>query len=68
MKVASVLDFSIDKQQYGPDPVILRKKGMESPLLRKYEIYKQRIESPEYMDYAIGKIAMEISHFLQKAI
>ncbi|EQA52083.1 hypothetical protein LEP1GSC052_1182 [Leptospira kmetyi serovar Malaysia str. Bejo-Iso9] len=33
---------------------------------RKFEDYKKKLEDPSYIDFAIDKIAMEISHFLAK--
>ncbi len=52
--------------QYGPDPILLRKRGIARIAREKYELYKRRIEDPNYMEYAINKIASEITHFLSK--
>lgn len=52
--------------QYGPDPVLLRKRGITRIVKDKYDLYKRRIEDPNYMEYAINKIASELTHFLSK--
>jgi hypothetical protein len=57
---------SADMLGFGPDPIILRKRGQARNVRSKYGMYKQRIEDPEYMEYAINKIAMELTHFLSK--
>lgn len=52
--------------QYGPDPVLLRKRGVARIAKERFELYKRRIEDPAYMEYAINKIASELTHFLSK--
>ena len=51
---------------FGPDPIILRKRGLSRNINGKYEDFKRKIEDPEYMNFAINKIAMELTHFLSK--
>lgn len=53
-------------QEYGPDPMILRKRGISRVAREKFELYKKKIEDPDYMEYAINKIAVELTHFLSK--
>lgn len=53
-------------EDYGPDPVILRKRGVARKVQEKFDIYKRKIEDPNYMEYAINKIAVELTHFLSK--
>jgi hypothetical protein len=52
--------------EYGPDPVILRKRGISRVAKEKFELYKKKIEDPDYMEFAINKIALELTHFLSK--
>lgn len=52
--------------KYGPDPILLRKRGIARIARERYELYKRRIEDPDYMEYAINKIASELTHFLSK--
>lgn len=58
--LAEIIDF-------GPDPVMLRKSGRtDKSKKKKSETYKNRIEDPMYMDFAIDKIAVELLHFIAK--
>jgi hypothetical protein len=43
----------LDPSDFGPDPI-------------KYDLYKRKIEDPGYMEFAINKIAVELTHFLSK--
>ncbi|MCB1179214.1 MAG: hypothetical protein KDK36_16655 [Leptospiraceae bacterium] len=52
--------------EYGPDPIILRKRGVSRKTHQKYDLYKRKINHPDYMEYAINKIAVELTHFLSK--
>ncbi|ASV11543.1 MULTISPECIES: hypothetical protein [Leptospira] len=65
MKSITILGNLAESENFGPDPVILRKRGMPVKK-RKFEDYKKKLEDPSYIDFAIDKIAMEISHFLSK--
>lgn len=56
----------IKEEDYGPDPVILRKRGAARKLEKKFELYKKKIEDKGYMDFAINKIALELTHFLSR--
>ena len=51
---------------YGPDPVILRKRGLQATQNKKFKNYKSKIDDQDYIDFAINKIALELSHFLTK--
>jgi hypothetical protein len=65
----SDLLYSYEKEkttEYGPDPMILRKRGISRVAREKFELYKKRIEDPQYMEYAINKIAVELTHFLSR--
>ncbi len=57
-----------DSEYFGIDPIILRKAGINKRNKDKYEIkkYKKKLDDPRYMDFAINKIAMELTHFLSK--
>ncbi len=59
-------DWSKKVQEYGPDPIILRKRGISRNTRQKYDLYKRKINDPDYMDFAINKIAVELTHFLSK--
>ncbi|MCB1158458.1 MAG: hypothetical protein H7A25_13225 [Leptospiraceae bacterium] len=55
--------FYID--EYEVDPMINRKIAGKT-IRRKFELYKTKLEDPHYMDFAINKIAMELTHFISK--
>ncbi|MDX1959202.1 MAG: hypothetical protein SFU98_11555 [Leptospiraceae bacterium] len=57
---------SVDIAGFGPDPIMLRKRGNARNVKSRYSLYKQKINDPNYMEYAINKIAMELTHFLSK--
>jgi hypothetical protein len=59
---SSIVEFD----DFGPDPILLRKRGISRKISGKFEIYKKRINNPFYVDYAINKIALELTHFLSK--
>ncbi len=56
----------VPESDYGPDPVILRKRGLARNTHSKFDLYKKKLEDPYYMEFAINKIAMELTHFLTK--
>ena len=56
----------LDPSDFGPDPIILRKRGISRNLQNKYDLYKRKIEDPGYMEFVINKIAVELTHFLSK--
>lgn len=66
MRNFSVLGNLAETDEYGPDPVLLRKKGMSESMQKKYKNYRKKLADPAYMDYAIHKIALEISHYISK--
>jgi hypothetical protein len=49
---------------YNPDPKILKKKGQSRDISDRYELYKRKISDPKYLNYAIDKLALELTHFL----
>ncbi len=52
--------------EYGPDPVLMKKIGARDYRSRDLSYYKKKIKDREYMDHAINRIAMELSHFLSR--
>jgi hypothetical protein len=66
MNKLSIYSKSVPESEYGPDPIILRKRGLARNIRNKFELYKQKVDDPSYMDYAINKIALELTHFLSK--
>ncbi len=66
MKKYKTVGNLAELDKFGPDPIILRKKGVTSTAKKKFDLYKKRLDDPNYMDFAINKIAMELSHFLSK--
>ncbi|MEM7179980.1 MAG: hypothetical protein AAF518_03645 [Spirochaetota bacterium] len=54
----------VKEDEYGPDPIILRKRGSARNMHKKFELYKRKVDDPKYMEFAINKIALELSHFL----
>ena len=59
-------DNSVQGERYGPDPVLLKKQGLPNPAPRDISEYKKKILDEKYMEHAINRIAMELSHFLSK--
>ena len=66
MRQFSILGNLAETDEFGPDPVLLRKRGMSDTIEKKFRNYKKKVNDPAYMEYAINKIAMEISHFISK--
>ncbi len=66
--MANIISYgrTIPESEYGPDPVILRKRGLARNTHSKFELYKKKLNDPYYMEFAINKIAMELTHFLSK--
>jgi len=66
--MANIVFFGqiVPESEYGPDPVMLRKRGLARNTHTKFELYKKKLNDPYYMEYAINKIAMELTHFLSK--
>ncbi|MCB1326099.1 MAG: hypothetical protein H7A21_20280 [Spirochaetales bacterium] len=52
--------------RFGPDPVLLKKRGLSDSNPRNISDYKERIKDKDYMEHAIDRIAMELMHFLAK--
>lgn len=53
-------------EEYGPDPVLMKKIGARDFRPNDLSYYKKKIIDKEYLDYAINRIAMELSHFLSR--
>ena len=66
MKTLLEQDLSVPGNGHGPDPILLRKKGMTQPIPRDITEYKKKILDDSYMEHAIDRIAMELMHFLSK--
>ncbi|MCB1164920.1 MAG: hypothetical protein KDK37_11070 [Leptospiraceae bacterium] len=65
MKILLEPDRDVQRERFGPDPVLLRKQGVDMAT-RDISIYKEKIVNDDYMEHAINRIAMELSHFLAK--
>ncbi len=48
----------------GPDPLLMKKRGLPIQGPRNIKAYKKKIKDEMYMDHAINRIAMELMHFL----
>lgn len=57
-------DYNV--KEWEQDPMILKKKGLEYFKKRDISYYKKKIIDENYMDHAIQRIAMELSHFILK--
>ncbi len=67
MKTArQVIPEGIADRRYGPDPVLLKKIGRTDDSPRDLGTYKKKVADKQYMEFAINRIAMELSHFLSK--
>jgi len=68
MKAQSLLekDVHVFWEKFGPDPVLMKKKGLSNTEPRDISIYKKKIVDENYLEHAIDRIAMELSHFLSK--
>lgn len=53
-------------ERFGPDPVLMKKIGAQGDGERDLSFYKQKILDDDYIDHAINRIAMELSHFLSR--
>lgn len=51
---------------FGPDPVILRKKGLRQFANKNMQEFKSRINDEVYLTHAIDRIAVELMHHLVK--
>lgn len=65
MKTAVDEQAYVDARDYGPDPVLMKKKGMPSDE-RNISEFKKKIMDDHYMEHAIDRIALELMHFLAK--
>lgn len=48
------------------DPMVLKKQGIEYFRKKDISYYKKKIIDENYLDHAIQRIAMELSHFILK--
>ena len=65
MKTLLEKDLALESPGYGPDPVLMKKKGTPN-IDRDIKDFKKKIRDKEYMDHAINRIAMELMHFLAR--
>ncbi|MCS7205521.1 MAG: hypothetical protein NZ853_07475 [Leptospiraceae bacterium] len=54
-----------EKDNY-EDPLLLRKQGLNYIKKKDIEYYRKLLLDEKYLDHAIRRIAMEISHFILK--
>lgn len=66
MKETLEKDREVLEEDFGEDPVVLRKQGIASNEHRDISAFKKKIIDEKYMEHAINRIAMELSHFLVK--
>lgn len=66
MKTLLDQDSSVQGDGFGPDPILMRKKGLTKPQPRDISEYKKKISDDAYMEHAIDRIALELMHFLAK--
>jgi len=66
MKTLLDRENSVPGEEFGPDPILMRKKGLPNPHPRDISEYKKKITDDSYMEHAIDRIAMELMHFLSK--
>ncbi len=48
------------------DPLVLKKQGIAFFKKKDISYYKKKIIDEKYMEHAINRIAMELSHFILK--
>lgn len=65
MRTLLEADLALESPGYGPDPVLMKKKGTPN-LSRDITDFKKKIHDKQYMDHAINRIAMELMHFLAR--
>ncbi len=53
-------------KEWEQDPMILKKQGIEYLKRKDISYYKKKIIDENYLDHAIERIAMELSHFILK--
>ncbi|MDH5656516.1 MAG: hypothetical protein OEZ34_11440 [Spirochaetia bacterium] len=66
MKTLLKKEAKNELEKFGPDPILLRKKGLSDSYPRDISAYKKKIGDKDYLEHAINRIAMELSHFLIK--
>lgn len=57
---------TLSDPKFGPDPVLVKKKGWGEYEPKDISNYKKKIMDDTYLEHAIDKIAMELSHFLSR--
>ncbi|MCB1173163.1 MAG: hypothetical protein KDK39_06350 [Leptospiraceae bacterium] len=59
-------NYDPEVEDFGPDPVLLRKKGLRQFAMRNMHDFKSRINDEAYLEHAIERIAVELMHHLVK--
>jgi hypothetical protein len=65
----SKLEIDLKKQiweEETEDPLVLKKQGISYLQKKDISYYKKKIIDEEYLEHAINRIAMELSHFILK--
>ncbi len=65
----SKLQIDLKKQiweEEKEDPLVLKKQGISYLQKKDISYYKKKIIDEEYLEHAINRIAMELSHFILK--
>jgi Zn-dependent oligopeptidase len=55
-----------DLEEMIQDPLVLKKQGITYLQKKDISYYKKKIIDEKYMEHAINRIAMELSHFILK--
>ncbi|MBL8021642.1 MAG: hypothetical protein JNM27_18365 [Leptospirales bacterium] len=64
MKTLVEAEETLLEEYVGPDPLLMKKRGLPIQGPRDIKAYKKKIKDATYMDHAINRIAMELMHFL----
>lgn len=62
----SLLENEQQTELFGPDPVLMKKQGQLRSEPRDIREYRRKISDKDYLEHAIDRIAMELSHFLSR--
>ncbi|MFN3603331.1 MAG: hypothetical protein ACK4UJ_01340 [Leptonema sp. (in: bacteria)] len=55
-----------NSKEWEEDPMVLKKQGLDYLRRKDISYYKKKIIDENYMEHAIQRIAMELSHFIIK--
>lgn len=55
-----------ENKEFEQDPMVLKKQGIEYFRKKDISYYKKKIIDENYLEHAIQRIAMELSHFILK--